>query len=119
MLLKALQKLDAEVLDFQGDKLSELIYLPVAETLKSFCRQDEEFAQAVAQSEKTLSDCCKQILKGVRNSISDIDTYRKAVAFYFPNADIETKMTIKLNPYENEAESGTDLFSLSLDDLFD
>ena len=68
---------------------------PVAAQLLSFCDQDEEFAQAVAQG-GNFADCMKAVAKGVGNYISDIDAYKKAVQFYFPGAEIRLQMTIDL-----------------------
>jgi hypothetical protein len=67
----------------------------VMETLKDFCLQDEEFAQAVVQG-GTFAECMAAVAKGVGSSISDIDAYAKAVAFYFPGAKIRVQMTIDL-----------------------
>ena len=66
----------------------------VAEALESFCKQDEAFARAVAGG-GSFADCMKAVAKGVGNSISDLDAYRKAVRFYFPEADIRFAMTIE------------------------
>lgn len=67
----------------------------VFETLKSFCIQEPEFAQAVEQG-GSFADCMKAVAKGVGSSISDLDAYKKAVAFYFPGAKIHMTMTIDL-----------------------
>ena len=64
-------------------------------TLETFCRQDEEFAQAIVQG-GSFADCMKAVAKGVGNSISDLEAYRKAVQFYFPGAEIRMVMTIDL-----------------------
>lgn len=63
--------------------------------LLDFCRQDEEFAQAVAQG-GSFQDCMATVAKGVGNSISDLDAYKRAVSFYFPGAGIRVKMEIDL-----------------------
>ena len=83
----------------------------VLETLKTFCLQDQEFAQAVAQG-GSFSACMKAVADGVGSSISDLDAYKRAVQFYFPGAQIRMQMTIDLNgdavPAEhpmNEGES--------------
>lgn len=68
---------------------------PVAEQLKDFCRQDEEFAQAVCQG-GTFADCMKAVAKGVGNSISDLEAYKRAVEFYFPGAKVHMQLTIDL-----------------------
>ena len=67
----------------------------VMTALLDFCRQDAEFAQAVAQG-GSFPDCMKAVAKGVGSSISDIDAYKKAVSFYFPGAGITVRMTIDL-----------------------
>lgn len=67
----------------------------VRNALISFCEQDEEFAQAVAQG-GDFADCMKAVAHGVGSSISDIEAYRKAVQFYFPGADIHMNMSIDL-----------------------
>lgn len=67
----------------------------VASALKSFCRQDAEFAQAVVQG-GSFAACMAAVAKGVGNSISDLDAYKKAVGFYFPGAQIRMTMTIDL-----------------------
>ena len=66
---------------------------PVAEQLKDFCRQEEEFAQAVCQG-GTFADCMKAVAKGVGNSISDLEAYMRAVEFYFPGAKVHMQLTI-------------------------
>ena len=54
---------------------------PVKETLLDFCRQNEEFAQAVAQG-GSFPECMTAVAKGVGSSISDLEAYKKAVSFY-------------------------------------
>lgn len=67
----------------------------VKKALLDFCRQDEEFAQAVVQG-GTFPDCMKAVAKGVGGSISDLDAYKRAVSFYFPGAGIKCTMKIDL-----------------------
>ncbi len=67
----------------------------VAQQLKSFCRQDAEFAQAVVQG-GSFAECMSAVAKGVGQSISDLEAYKKAVGFYFPGAQIKMQMTIDL-----------------------
>lgn len=68
----------------------------VAEALQGFCRQDDEFAQAVVQG-GSFKDCMKTVAGKVNgNHISDIDAYRAAVGFYFPGATIQFQMAIDL-----------------------
>lgn len=67
----------------------------VMAALKDFCMQDAEFAQAVVQG-GSFADCMNAVAKGVGQSISDIEAYSTAVAFYFPGAKIRVAMTIDL-----------------------
>lgn len=94
----------------------------VADALREFCGQSEEFSRAVVESDKTYDDCLTAICKGLGQSISDFDLYTKAVQFWFPGAVVEYKMTIRMSEYEAEEEQHeepkTDI-SLSLDSLLD
>lgn len=74
----------------------------VREALTDFCRQDAEFAQAVAQG-GSFKDCMATVAKGVGGSISDLEAYRKAVRFYFKGADVRFRMEIDLCPTAGEA----------------
>ena len=67
----------------------------VRDALLEFCRQNEEFAQAVAQG-GSFPDCMVAVAKGVGGSISDLEAYRRAVSFYFPGAGIQFSMKIDL-----------------------
>lgn len=67
----------------------------VKQALLDFCRQDDEFAQAVAQG-GTFRDCMAAVAKGVGSSISDLEAYKRAVGFYFPGAGIQMTMRIDL-----------------------
>ena len=64
--------------------------------LISFCNQEEEFAQAILDQDKTIADCLESIAKGIGNAVSDIEVFEKAVQFYFPGAKIEFVMKIDL-----------------------
>lgn len=99
----AIEKIDKELESFKGDPKAAAVKTHVADVLKSFCEQEEEFAQAIIQSEITLSDCCKEILKGVISSISDLEVYSKAVKCYFSTATISFSMAINLSG-DNGAE---------------
>lgn len=101
----------------------------VAKALKQFCEQEPEFEQAVEQSGKTYSECLDSIVKGVGNSISDIEAYSKAVKFYFTIAEVHFNMSIDLsggNGYEeppitithNSPKKAATL-TVSLDELLD
>lgn len=102
---QAVDKLGQEEASFSGGSKEQAIHKAVAATLKKFCEEDARFAQVFLKTRRTLSDCCGQIVRGVGNSISDIEVYRRAVQFYFPNSEIEFKMNILLTgeaPSEEE-----------------
>lgn len=126
----AIQKLEKEKKSFKGGQKEQVMVGAVYDALISFCNQDEEFAQAIAQCDKTLSDCLAYIAKGCGNALSDIAAYTKAVQFYFPGAKIRYTMTIDLigaaagdkppiemtsKPQEQAKKSA---LNISLDDLF-
>ncbi len=115
---QAIEKLKAELKTFTGGTNEKAVSQSVAETLQMFCEQDDEFAQAIVQSNKTLSDCCKAIMTKVGNSISDIEVYKRAVRFYFSAADIQFKMTIDLCGNIGETAPKGKVIELSFDDLF-
>ena len=83
---------------------------PVREALLEFCRQNEEFAQAVAQG-GSFVDCMTAVASGVGSSVSDLEAYRKAVRYYFDGAQVEYAMTIRLEP----ADTARDRDSIVLD----
>ena len=97
---QAIARLNAEVRDVKGQKEGAMKYA-VKESLLEFCRQNEEFAQAVVQG-GSFSDCMSAVAKGVGSSISDIDAFRKAAGFYFEGAKVEFRMEIQLEPTETE-----------------
>ena len=77
----------------------------VRDALIEFCYQDEEFAQAVVQSDKGLGECIETVLKGHGSCISDLEVYRKAVEFYFPGATVSMILKIHVNPYDANPQS--------------
>lgn len=117
---KAIEKIQKELKAFTGGNKEKAVSKPVAETLEMFCKQNEEFAQAIYESDKTLSNCCKTIMKKSGNAISDIEVYKRAVKYYFSTADIEMSMKINLcgDLSAGESDKGGKVISLSFDDLF-
>ena len=67
----------------------------VMEALLNFARQDEEFAQAIVQG-GSFGSCMAAVCKGIGTSISDLEAYRRAAAFYFPGCDVRFEMRIDL-----------------------
>ncbi len=91
---KAIEKLDKEQKAVSGQK-EKVMAGPVLAAIKDFCKQDEEFAQAVVQG-GSFADCMKAVAQGVGSAISDIDAYKKAVQFYFPGAKVQMQLSIDL-----------------------
>lgn len=97
IIKQAEQKLISEVTEnLLKDQKAKAVLDAVKNALITFCNQEEEFAQAIVESEKTISDCCTEIMKGVGNYISDLEVYKKAVEFYFSGANISFEMKIDL-----------------------
>lgn len=89
----------------------------VKKKLLDFCRQDEEFAQAVAQG-GSFADCMAAVAKGVKNNaIEDLKAYEMAVAYYFPGAKIRCTMTIDLVGQAGEEEKPKAGICLNLTDF--
>ena len=103
------KKLDAEEATFSGDVPAMGVYRHVADTMRKFFSVSEKFAEVFYLTKSTLSDCCRDILKGCGQSISDIEVYRRAAQFYFPNSEISFLMEIRLvgsMPTEAEMRKG-------------
>lgn len=80
-----------------------VVFKPVVRALEDFCRQDEEFAQAVFQG-GTFEDCMKKVATNCGNGLSDLEAFRRAVQFYFRGADIQFQMKIDLVPHDRDDE---------------
>lgn len=78
------------------DRYANAMKASVRDALLEFCRQDEEFAQAVAHG-GSFEDCMKAVAKCVKgNSISDMEAWGAAVKFFFPGAGIKCELRINL-----------------------
>ena len=88
----ARMKIDSELSSFTGERNAQAIAGHVARALKEFSK-DTQFAQAVT-SGGSLEACCAEVLKNAGYSISDIEVYRRAAQFYFPNARVQFWMEI-------------------------
>ena len=104
---------------------AKAVYSHVRDALCGFCEQNEEFADAILQNDKTLGACCEKIMEKCGNAISDIEVYARAVEFYFPGAVIEMKMTVYMSKFERDEEkkeksqSTAKVLDLRLEDLLD
>ena len=93
-LEQAREKLKKELPGVSGQK-EGAVKKAVMEALLRFAEQDEEFAQAIVQG-GSFKDCVAAVCKGVGNSISDLEAYRRAAAFYFPGSTVRFEMHIDL-----------------------
>jgi len=109
---QAIEKLEREAKIFKGNRYESAMAGEVRKTLESFCRQEEEFAQAVVQG-GSFADCMAAVAKGVGTSLSDKEAYRRAAAFYFRGADVKMEPKILLAP-----EEPGKVISLDLSDFF-
>ena len=92
---EAKKKLDAGMKE-KMDRYGEAMKASVHDALLEFCRQDDEFAQAIAQG-GSFKDCMEAVRKCVKNnSISDAEAWGAAVKFFFPGAGIRVEMRIDL-----------------------
>lgn len=115
MTEKALAKLAEEFGKGSYGSAANIMKQSVRDALETFIRQDEEFAQAVAQG-GTFEECMKTVATNAGRGISDLEAYRRAVQFYFPGADVEFTMNIRVNPHERISDNGG--ITLNFADLF-
>lgn len=83
-----------------------VVFKPVVAALEDFCRQDGEFAQAVVQGGR-VEECIKSVLKGAGNSLSDLEAYKRAAAFFFPGCVVTMKLTIAMSEHDTDQASST------------
>lgn len=115
-------------LDLASGKLGKKELAIQKDTIKAvelFCEQHPEFRQAVEQG-GSFAECLKHCVSGSGNSISDLEVYKKAAQFYFPEADVRFNMQIVLPgdtpeyvaeiKQESSAKQG---LSVELDSLLD
>lgn len=115
----ALAKLKKPV---HGDRYANAMAPAVCAALTSFCNQNGEFAQAVAQG-GSMEDCMTAVAAKVKNgSISDLDAYKAAAEFFFPGCIVECSMSIRMSKHETEPAAQAEApepfgISLSLEDF--
>lgn len=114
---KALEKLEAERASAKYDRYAQIMKDRVFETLADFCRQDEEFSQAVAQG-GTFEECMKAVAKNCGTGISDLEAFRRAARFYFPGAEVRFRMSIDLCGEPQEEDGGQGAVFLNLEDFW-
>ena len=94
---QAIEKIEQEAKNHKGNRCSQVVCQPTAETLKHFCESSEAFARTIVESDKTLTDCLNKVIGHEVRAMSDFDVYKAAVQFYFPTADIKFDMRIILS----------------------
>lgn len=115
---QAIERLDKELKGGTFDRYANIMKQGVHDALSEFCRQDAEFAQAVAQG-GTFTDCMKAVAKNCGSGISDLEAYRRAAQFYFPGAGIKFKMEIYLCEADKLGKKDTaDAIIVNFDDFW-
>lgn len=116
----AAEKLQKEMNGVVGNK-EKAMAAAVKAALCDFAAQDAEFAEAIIFNSQTFGNCMAAVAKGVGSSISDIEAYKRAVQFYFPGAEIDFTMTVRVNPHDAPAAPNTaatyETHTLSLMDI--
>lgn len=105
----AIEKLKEESKAYKGTH--GVVRDGVLSALKLFCQQSEDFAKVIYESEKSFDSCMKTVLHNHGGCLSDIEAYRRAVCFYFENADVEFEMKILL-PEGSEKEKSAVILNL-------
>ena len=111
---QAVERLEREAKAFKGNRYEAVMKTAMAEALESYCRQNEEFAQTVVQG-GSFAECMAAVAKGCGSSMSDIEAYRRAAAFYFRGAEVKMELRICLEP---EAEEAGKIIRLDFSDFF-
>lgn len=98
------QKLNEEFKSFKGDMKAKAVSEAVKSTIIGFAKQNDKFAQYVYLTKRTLSDVVYEIMKDVKNSISDIDLYRRAVTNYCPGSEVRMLMEVDMSDCDYVSE---------------
>ena len=110
MIERVKEKLEKEMAVKASDKYVKVILSAVYDALIFFCEQNEEFCQAVLDSNKTILDCCSYcIVPSVRElcGAKAIDIYNRMVDFYFSGASVEFSVTLNLSADAEKAPLGS------------
>lgn len=108
----ASKKLDEEEKAFVGSGRAKMIFPHVVKTMRGFIEEDDRFAEVFANTVRTVSECCAAVVDKSGDVMSDLEVYRKAAQFYFPNADVEFKMNVRITgaaPSEEEMKKPADI----------
>lgn len=105
---KAKTKLEDENKAFKGSREARAVRDYILKTLICFADQEPRFAEVICNTKRTFSECCAAVVHNAGGMISDLDAYRRAVQFYFPHAEVEFMMNVKLTgsaPTKEEMQS--------------
>lgn len=91
--LAAIEKLEAGIKEVHGQK-EKAVSSAVLAALSDFCRQSDDFSEAVTDTGKCMKECLEEIMRGCGNCISDIEVYRRAVAFWMPGYTVQMQMLL-------------------------
>lgn len=91
---EASEKLEREAKAGKFGQKENAMKAAVVSALKSFCRQSEELCDRVIKG-GSFEECMRAVAKDVGSSISDIEAYRRAVAYYWKEAKISFVMKIE------------------------
>lgn len=93
---EAVRKITDGTKEIKGGGREGAVKDAVCSALVDFCRQSEDFSEAVIATGKTMAECVKEILHGVGSSISDVELYRRAVQFWMEGADVTAEIRVVL-----------------------
>lgn len=99
IIKEARAKLKTEASAGKFDKYAAAMKSAVVKTLSEFCGQSERFAEAVAHG-GSFEECMKAVAKNCGTSLSDEEAYKRAVAFYMPDAKICVRLEIHTSDME-------------------
>lgn len=93
IVTEAKEKLAREHKAAKYDQYARIMKDGVKKTLVQFCEQSEVFAEKVAHG-KSFEECMKAVAKNCGTGLPDEVAYKRAVAFYMPEARIKVRMEI-------------------------
>ena len=97
------------------DRQKKFLKPYIVDQLCAFCEQSPEFSKAVLEKHKTLSGCLDS-LKITERYHSDLEVYKKAVQYFFPDAVIENKMEIRTA--KKQTSGNSKVLSMRFEDFF-
>lgn len=90
---EAADKLDKECKAGSFGSKEKAMKSSIVTALKDFCTQSERMREKVVEG-RSFEECMKAVAKNVGTSISDLEAYKRAVKYYWPEADVRFQMEI-------------------------